>query len=707
VGHGVDERQRGGAVTGAGATVDPALRFWLGWAHSEGALHEATPDTALVVLPRRMQEALALPEEISVTTDPEVAREDGALLLTAGHPALDHATEHVLDRGDAGHVVLARPAAVPPSPDLLLARARDAFPIDHGKIEPAGLPTVALLPVLRVGALLTQSVSLDDRFQERAEVWVDVATGLAVPDEARDRLAAAERADAGARPGRMPADLLADLLPGAVRPDGRPTPLAAAHRLLEEGAAARRAALARETGDSRAEELARTAAYFDAALDSIRKRRDAASAERRHLYDAREEATLAERARRLVEVEEKWQPRTEVRPFRLHVVWVPAQILPVHVRRGPRAYPLELRWLLPASAFLPPACPHCRREPAGAGSAASDVVLVAGKQRLGCRRCLDRPAPAAPAPSPPAPSAPARATRARPDPSGRDAAGGGEAPRGRQAPGAVPAGPPVPVPSARPAARRSTSAAPAAPAASAALDARRTAAAGEKLAIGLWQAAADGAARPLRRLLVPGSPLAALVATFGARAPAEVLGIGPREQLESVHSEPVEPRLTPPQACWGVLVTSRAERPFTLRWEMLDGRALATELIAVPGAVGHRLPRGLAFTLFGRPPTAAPAPSGALDAVAAALCAALRSGSELPLLGRCLAAWARACEEPRLSGHEPNVLAAAVHHQVARRSGTQLTYAVVAALYGADDAAVRAAAKTLQAVLVLSDTRCW
>ncbi len=80
-------------MTGTGPRTDPALRFWLGWAQAEGALHDTTPDAALVVLPRPLQVALSLPEEVSVTSDPEVARDDGALLLTAGHPALDHATE--------------------------------------------------------------------------------------------------------------------------------------------------------------------------------------------------------------------------------------------------------------------------------------------------------------------------------------------------------------------------------------------------------------------------------------------------------------------------------------------------------------------------------------------------------------------------------------------------------------------------------------
>ncbi len=120
-------------------TADAAVRFWLRWAEHQGALHEPAADATQVVLPPDLQEALGLPEDVAVTSDPEVAREDGAVLLGSGHPALDHATEDVLAHGDVGHIGLAIPNAAPPGATTLLNRAREAFPIGHGRIDLAGL----------------------------------------------------------------------------------------------------------------------------------------------------------------------------------------------------------------------------------------------------------------------------------------------------------------------------------------------------------------------------------------------------------------------------------------------------------------------------------------------------------------------------------------------------------------------------------------
>ena len=102
---------------------------------------------------RALRDAYRLPEELRVTADPDVAREDGATLLAAGHPVLAEAADRVLACGDAGYLLLARPASLPPGPDVLLAEARDAFPVDHGRIDLSGEPAVVLHPVVRVGAL--------------------------------------------------------------------------------------------------------------------------------------------------------------------------------------------------------------------------------------------------------------------------------------------------------------------------------------------------------------------------------------------------------------------------------------------------------------------------------------------------------------------------------------------------------------------------
>lgn len=163
-------------------TADPALSFWLRYAESEGALHEQAGGTTTVLLPDVLRVEVGLPDELTVTADPEIAREDGALLLAPGHPLLAAAAERVLDRGDVGRVTLAWPSAPTPSADALVERLREQVSVDHGRIDGAGEPPGAgYLPVLRVGALVTYTVTLDDRYQERQEAWVDATTALPIP----------------------------------------------------------------------------------------------------------------------------------------------------------------------------------------------------------------------------------------------------------------------------------------------------------------------------------------------------------------------------------------------------------------------------------------------------------------------------------------------------------------------------------------------
>ena len=63
---------------------------------SGGSLSEFDGDTTLVILPSTLQTMLELPEVLQVTADPDVAREDGATLLSAGHPALSRCADQVL-----------------------------------------------------------------------------------------------------------------------------------------------------------------------------------------------------------------------------------------------------------------------------------------------------------------------------------------------------------------------------------------------------------------------------------------------------------------------------------------------------------------------------------------------------------------------------------------------------------------------------------
>jgi hypothetical protein len=89
----------------------------------------------------------------------------------------------VLAQGDAGIIALTPPASVPPSGDVLLAKARDQFPIDHGRIDPAGSSSAATAhPMLRVGVLITYALSAKDHFQEQGECWLDLRSRLPLPD---------------------------------------------------------------------------------------------------------------------------------------------------------------------------------------------------------------------------------------------------------------------------------------------------------------------------------------------------------------------------------------------------------------------------------------------------------------------------------------------------------------------------------------------
>ena len=88
--------------------ADPGLDFWLQYVSAEGGMHERVGDSTLVLLPETLQSRHEQAEDMTVTTDPEIAREDGALLLTAGHPLLAAAAE-ARARSGRRRLVTARP----------------------------------------------------------------------------------------------------------------------------------------------------------------------------------------------------------------------------------------------------------------------------------------------------------------------------------------------------------------------------------------------------------------------------------------------------------------------------------------------------------------------------------------------------------------------------------------------------------------------
>src|SRR5256885_1141842 len=88
--------------------MDPGLRFWLRYVDDHGGLTEPATDGTLVVLPPAVAAEFDLPDELMVTSDPDIAREDGTVLLATGHPVLIRAGDATLTSGDPGGV--SRPA---------------------------------------------------------------------------------------------------------------------------------------------------------------------------------------------------------------------------------------------------------------------------------------------------------------------------------------------------------------------------------------------------------------------------------------------------------------------------------------------------------------------------------------------------------------------------------------------------------------------
>jgi len=620
--------------------ADPALRFWLDYIEAEGGLCDVNDDKALALPSESVRDSTGLPEEVMVTADPEVAREDGALLLIPGHPALDHAVEQVLQRGDVLRYELEWPPRPPPASSSLLAQAREDIAIDHGRIdlgrEP---PSSAHLPVLRLGAVVTYWTSLE-RFQEREEVWADARNGVSLRGRALECIRGAPAAVSNGASRRA----LASDLSGAV---------AGAHGYIGKAVTARQTELARHSRYALEQELARASAYYDAALQSIASRRESAEAERRPLLDAQVEATRVERSRRLKEIEDKFQPRHEIRPFRLHLVQVPVVELPVVIRRGPREFPLALIWVPCANAFLPQPCSHCGRA----------ERLVAAKQRLGCRACL-----------PTASGAPVRSAQPRPQSNSDFNASQPQA---------------VPVPEADLRSQNSPPPEHALPhkrkvAANRIVPARSVPSnkgpgagrvvekSGDKLARALWRATLEQ--RKWRaKAMAAHSPMSAMTRLYGADAAARSLGLPPEAlpltatlRVATSPGRPPRPHSTA-GIIWG---TDRLAYRFTLRWYSEAGGAMLAESLAGVGGRDRALPnkRDLPPRVAARLFEAAPPPRIDLDSVARSLWDAGVASHGLLFVARCLCVWWRIADSSFTDRLPAPALAAGVMHWVAARS---------------------------------------
>ncbi|MFI9566549.1 hypothetical protein [Streptomyces rishiriensis] len=215
---------------------EAGLAFWLDWVEHRGGLWEDAGDTALALLPAFLASELELPEETAVTADPDVAREDGALLLVTGHPMVARAAESVLAAGDTGTLTLTAPRSVPPDAATLLSKAREHLPVDHGRLDPRSDAALerALRPVLRVGVPVGYELSAEDHFQEQAEVFVDVPSRLQLPARVSERLARTDR-DPRAE-SALPAGLGAAVHHASTSRPDLAAALAEAHRMVETAA---------------------------------------------------------------------------------------------------------------------------------------------------------------------------------------------------------------------------------------------------------------------------------------------------------------------------------------------------------------------------------------------------------------------------------------------------------------------------------------
>lgn len=677
--------------------TEGALGFWLDWVEHSGGLWEDDGERAFAVLPEQLAQEFGLSEETAVAADPDVAREEGALLLITGHPLIARAAESLLTAGDTGAVTLSAPRSVPPGAELLLAKARDTFGVDHGRIDaqPDNLPYRALRQVLRVGALVGYEFSADDHFQEHAETHVDLETCRPVPERTAARLARTER---GSGDGQEP------------EPRALHAALARAHQQIDELATARREVLVAQSGNLLGQETGRAEEYYAAALDSIERRARTAPEDRRLLLEARARSTREEKARRLAEIKEKFRARHEITPYRLHLIDIPVLRLEVDVRRGARRYPMTLDWLLPVGEFAQVLCPAC---------GVHGPALVATKTHLGCEACV---------PGGRKPAVPAARSAAEPSALTSQVPGPAAAEQSATKPAVAR------LVADKPATAEATSAKPAAARPRQATPARKTPAtparggkggtalkgdaparagrkppprSGDDRALAFWRHAAQGELAPLRKLCAPHSPAATLLRIYGAKGPACAVGVGTGETVESLTTRTYPGQ---PECTGGEVSTAKDRYNYLLCWSG-DESGQATEVLPYASPMQWNM-----TTLIGRtndtvPPRIASAPKPALgsDPVARALWTQMLQRRGMSPTLRALTAWWRLPDPAALISRYPTrTLAAATERAVcywARMDGGNFTD--TARQWAVDEAELRKAGAHLQRLLKLSSDTRW
>jgi hypothetical protein len=627
--------------------TDAGLRFWLDHVTTEGGLWEPAGDSTMVVLPADLAARYRLAEDITVTDDPDIAREDGVTFLGAGHPILTEAAESVLGHGDVGYLSLQSAPQAPPTAEDLQERARAQLPIGHGRIDVTGKPVAVTHWLVRIGALVTYTVSADNHFQEQTETWIDVAVRRPLPADVIDRLASLPIVPTTTG-GLSGADLAAAV--------------AEAHRQIDGEAERRRADLSRQLGDAHDRERQRALAYYADVLQGIERRLATAPEDRRDLLQSRHAATQQEQERRLREIAEKYRGVHEIRPYRLHAVGVPALRVPVDIRRGERRYGMELDWLIPARLFSVPRCSTCD----------SPAPLVAGKQSLGCLICLH---PKTPPPAVPNP-------RNRPTPPPSPAVTAPPTPNRTLPPRPAPAPPPV---------RKR----------------KPTTAKGDELATKLWRAAAANRASELRKLIAPDTPAAALYRLFGAAGLRHAVGIPANARLATFSTSSTvlgdDRGLTS-----GTINTDVGSFPYTLHWTVQEQAVLVAEALTYPLYPDGRI-NAMYWWTAGRRTHARPKPTATgLDPVTRALIHTGTAWHGLAVTARAVAAWWRLNNEHDLSPTSgPAAIAAATHRLVAARAGDRGLFKDAANAYQTDETSVRQADARIRKPLALGPDCTW
>ncbi|PKW15655.1 hypothetical protein [Saccharopolyspora spinosa] len=630
---------------------NPAFAFWLDYLDSRGGLWEPSGEAVLTVLPDQLAAAHDLPESTLITDDPDIAREDGVQFLGAGHPEIDSAAGAVIDAADVGTLTLPH-GSKPMSTEDLLALIRDRMPVDHGRIDATGAPIRTHRATLRLGALVSHTVSAEEQFTEVSECMLDVASLIAWPEHAaarvRDVMAATDTGPARHIPGNA-------LIPA----------LAATHSVLDEAAVSRGRVLAQTADAERAAETTRANEYYAAALAAIEKRRTDADPDRAALLDARAQATIAERDRRLAEIGEKYRHQHKLRPYRLHIIDLPAWRLATDIRRGDRRWPVVFDYLPLLGDLAPTRCPNCDvRAP-----------LVATKTHLGCSAC----SPVKTTPPPAAPSPPSRNQAAQPT---------------RENPGKTPKTVPTKEKAAAPprADRKQPVAQPVLPGKAEELE-----------AAAFWNYIGAGENRKLARLIAPDSPLAALTRLYGSAGALRGIGVPtghtPMKFTCQNYDHPVSGQRG---GTAGTLYTDHGTFPYLLLW---SPDRLLEEIF--PYAAPWHL--GMAARMRLKPITHAPPAHHKLDTVAGLLLDRTTARHGLTFTARCLAAWWRLpSPEDLLTRFSPRVIAATVDRAIRYWSGTgNATYPDAAVAFNADESAVRKATAVLQKQLRLDSTRNW